>query len=112
MEAIPMLATLELFDYLMIALTTALVQFVFSVTAGPSRSPELRRLRSRIDLLMTHHGLELPMKLSPEVQALARDPSQKIEAIRLHREQTGSGLADAKEDVEDFLSASKTRSKS
>jgi ribosomal protein L7/L12 len=41
--------------------------------------------------------------LSEEVQRLARDPAQKISALKLHREQTGLGLAEAKEDIEDFI---------
>lgn len=40
--------------------------------------------------------------LSEEVQRLARDPAKKIEAIKLHREQTGLGLAEAKADIENF----------
>jgi ribosomal protein L7/L12 len=41
--------------------------------------------------------------MSEEVQRLARNPAQKIEAIKLHREQTGLGLAEAKADIEDFI---------
>lgn len=44
----------------------------------------------------------MPSPLSPEVQALARDPKQKIAAIKLHREQNpGLGLAEAKREAED-----------
>jgi len=53
-----------------------------------------------------HHGAELPSRLSPEVQRLARDPSEKIAAIKLHREQhPGLGLADAKAEIEDFAAS-------
>ena len=45
----------------------------------------------------------LRAKMSEEVQRLARDPAQRIEAIKLHREQTGLGLAEAKTDIEDFI---------
>jgi ribosomal protein L7/L12 len=34
---------------------------------------------------------------------LARNPSQKIQAIKLHREQTGVGLKDAKDAVEAYI---------
>jgi ribosomal protein L7/L12 len=37
------------------------------------------------------------------VQELARDPSRKIQAIKLYREQTGAGLKEAKEAVESFI---------
>lgn len=43
------------------------------------------------------------LALSQEVQNLARCPDRKIEAIKLHREQTGAGLADAKEAVENYM---------
>jgi ribosomal protein L7/L12 len=42
------------------------------------------------------------VSMSEEVQRLARDPAQKIAAIKLHREQTGLGLAEAKANIEDF----------
>ena len=44
----------------------------------------------------------LRASMSEEVQRLARDPAQRIEAIKLHREQTGLGLAEAKADIENF----------
>jgi hypothetical protein len=63
----------------------------------------LRRLEDKLDALLKHHGIELPSRLSPEVQRLAKDPSQKIAAIKLHREQNpGLGLAEAKKEIEDF----------
>jgi ribosomal protein L7/L12 len=41
------------------------------------------------------------LALSPEVQALVR-AKQKIQAIKLYREQTGTGLKEAKDAVEAF----------
>jgi hypothetical protein len=38
--------------------------------------------------------------LSDRVKQLASDPSRKIEAIKVYREETGAGLAEAKEAVE------------
>jgi hypothetical protein len=43
-----------------------------------------------------------PMALSVQVQQLA-DAGNKIAAIKLYREETGSGLADSKESVEAYL---------
>lgn len=37
---------------------------------------------------------------SDRVRELARDPARKIEAIKAYREETGAGLAEAKEAVE------------
>jgi len=63
---------------------------------------DLRRVERKLDALLKHQGVVLPSPLSPEVQALARDPKQKIAAIKLHREQNpGLGLAEAKREAED-----------
>jgi ribosomal protein L7/L12 len=40
--------------------------------------------------------------VSAEVKALADNPSNKIAAIKLHREETGVGLAEAKAAVEAY----------
>jgi hypothetical protein len=40
--------------------------------------------------------------LSDRVKQLASDPTRKIEAIKVYREETGAGLAEAKEAVEAF----------
>ncbi len=44
-----------------------------------------------------------PRPLSDRVKEIARDPARKIEAIKLCREETGASLADAKQDVEDYI---------
>jgi ribosomal protein L7/L12 len=71
---------------------------IFSVT-------DLRRIERKLDAVMKHLGVTLPPQasMSEEVRQMARNPSQKIAAIKLHREQTGLGLAEAKSDVEDFI---------
>jgi ribosomal protein L7/L12 len=70
---------------------------------------QLVRLEKKVDLILKHLGLEYVEDtprclLSPEVQAAALDPGRKIEAIKLHREQTGVGLREAKDAVEAFIS--------
>ena len=37
------------------------------------------------------------------LEELAADPRRKIEAIKVYREETGAGLAEAKEAVEAFI---------
>ena len=69
---------------------------------------QLARLERKVDLILQHLGITYvetapPCPLSPEVQDLARDPSRKIAAIKLHREQTGVGLKEAKDAVEAFI---------
>ena len=43
--------------------------------------------------------------MSDRVKQLAVDPSQKIEAIKVYREETGASLAEAKEAVEEFINS-------
>ena len=69
---------------------------------------QLVRLEKKVDLILKHLGLEYvedtpKCLMSPEVQALARDPTWKIEAIKVHREETGVGLKEAKDAVEALI---------
>ena len=68
-------------------------------------SAAVARVERKLNALLRHHGVD-PMQvlpLSERVKQLANDPSRKIEAIRVHREETGAGLAEAKEAVEAYL---------
>ena len=110
-----MLAVLEFWDFFWIWFIVGLAGG--SVFAGgraviarfkPSDAARLRRLEEKIDLILTHLGLDyqeatVPGGLSDEVKALADDPAKKIEAIKLHREQTGLGLKAAKDAVEAYI---------
>ncbi|MFJ9853537.1 hypothetical protein [Streptomyces sp. NPDC101150] len=61
----------------------------------------LQLLERKMDLLLAHHGVEGPPEdpAFKEIDALLAQ-GKKIHAIKLHREATGSGLAEAKEAVE------------
>jgi hypothetical protein len=97
----PLLAILEPGDYRAIALIVLI--FASFASLWTRQRVDLRRLERKLDGLLNHQGVESPSRLSPEVQLLARDPSRKIVAIKLHREQNpGLSLADAKSEVEDF----------
>ena len=97
----PLLAILETGDYGAIAIIVVICASFASFWTR--QRVDQRRLERKLDALLKHQGVELPSRLSPEVQLLARDPNKKIAAIRLHREQNpGLGLADAKAEVEDF----------
>jgi len=39
------------------------------------------------------------------VKELARDPSRKIEAIKVYRDESGASLYDAKQAVEDYIAS-------
>jgi Ribosomal protein L7/L12 C-terminal domain len=109
----PMFAVLEFWDYAIIAVvvsafaggTAAYASFSFR----PTDSARLARLERKIDAILRHLNIEYvdpasPERLSEEVQALANDPAKKIQAIKVHRQQTGLGLKEAKDAVEAFIS--------
>ncbi len=100
-----MLAVLELGDYVAVFMIILLV--TSTVYMRPTGLGQLRRLERKLDLVMRHLGIEVPdpttaAGLSAEVRQLA-DEGRKIEAIKVHREQTGLGLKDAKDAVEAYL---------
>src|SRR5262245_15706843 len=66
---------------------------------------DLARVDRKLNLLLKHMNISYDevVGLSDRVKELARDPSRKIEAIKAYRDETGAGLADAKETVEAFI---------
>jgi ribosomal protein L7/L12 len=54
---------------------------------------------------MPSRGTAAKAAMSDCVKQLASDPSQKIEAIKVYREETGASLAEAKEAVEAFINS-------
>ncbi len=65
----------------------------------------LRQLEHRLSLLLRHFNIDpaAGSPLSERVRELADDPARKIEAIKVYREETGAGLAEAKAAVEAYL---------
>ncbi len=105
-----MFAVLEPWDFLWIIVS--LIVFASAAAASTlSRSNEsarLRRVEAKLDMILRHLELEYTDPatsegLSPEVKTLADDPTQKIAAIKLHREQTGLGLKEAKDAVDAYM---------
>ena len=106
------LAILEFSDYAFIAVIVAVFARVTVFTKR--REIDLRRverqlklLEQKLDALLKHEGIEPPplppSGLSPEVERLASDPTTKIAAIKLYRQQNpGVGLAEAKAKIEEF----------
>ena len=62
-------------------------------------------LQRRVDSIARHIGLDsvIARELSERVKELARDPALKIQAIKAYREESGSGLAEAKDAVEAYI---------
>ncbi|GAB7033246.1 ribosomal protein L7/L12 [Streptomyces sp. NPDC021749] len=85
-----------------IALVVLALAVVSSSTDRRSKTLERRltRLEHKVDLLLAHAGIEEPQdpRLAEIDELLAQ--GKKIQAIKLHREVTGAGLAEAKEAVE------------
>lgn len=63
------------------------------------------RIERNLNALLRHHGVDPTqgLPLSDRVKQLASDPARKIEAIKVYREETGAGLAEAKEAVEAYI---------
>lgn len=65
----------------------------------------LRRIERKLDAIMAHLGLAEVDRSGLSSQAkLYADSGQKIAAIKQHREDTGAGLAEAKQVVDEYLS--------
>jgi hypothetical protein len=106
-----MFAILEFQDYVGIF---GIVNLAVCIIVGgiysfrPSDAARLARQERKLDALLRHLKVEYvdPASsdgLSDEVKRLADDPRSKIAAIKLHREQTGLGLKEAKEAVEAYI---------
>lgn len=66
---------------------------------------DVARLDRKLNLLLKQMNIpyEAVFGLSDRVKEMARDPSHKIEAIKVYREETGAGLAEAKQAVETWI---------
>jgi hypothetical protein len=83
-----------------------LVVAIFLLVVGSSWTAVVRnnrqrlgRLERKVDLILTHLGLDPNQGVNLEVRELMK-AGQKIQAIKLYREQTGVGLKEAKDYVE------------
>ena len=85
------------------------VVVVFGILNAERQAASIRRDVARLDrkmnLILQQMNISFDeyVGISDRVKELARDPSRKIEAIKVYREETGAGLADAKKAVEEFI---------
>lgn len=97
----PLLAILETRDYALLAaivIVGSLTAMIRSTVPARLRL-DLRRLERKLDALLKHQGIELPS----EVEFLAKDPNQKIAAVKLYREEhPGTSLREAVTKVEEI----------
>lgn len=102
-----MFAALEIADYVILVLMFLLFTGSSAYAAlRPRERARLFRIDRKLDLIIQHLQIDVTKldEISEDVKRLA-DQGEKIPAIKLHREQTGLGLRDAKEDVEAYLAS-------
>jgi hypothetical protein len=68
---------------------------------------EVARVDRKVSLILKELNInyEDSFALSDRVKEIARDPTRKIEAIKAFREETGQGLYEAKQAVEEYISS-------
>jgi hypothetical protein len=76
---------------------------LFSASLRPADRDRLLRIEQKLDLIMTHLGIDYVPPPKAAWQELADDPGQKIDAIKAYREQHSAGLVEAKKAVEDYI---------
>src|SRR5262245_12535288 len=93
-------------DWLVIILIVIVVLAILNTErhAGVVRR-DLARVDRKLNLLLNYMNISFDEfgVLSDRVKELARDPSKKIEAIKLYRDETGARLSEAKKTVEAFM---------
>ncbi len=72
---------------------------LIQVLVPKSPDANLLRLERKIDLILEHLGLDLNQGVHEKIMELMK-ADKKIEAIKIYREQTGTGLKEAKDYVE------------
>ena len=102
-----LLAVLELTDFAIIAAIVAVLAGGAATAASyfrPADRDRLARVEQKLDLLLTHAGVDYTPAPKAAWQALAEEgPARKIAAIKTYREETGAGLAEAKRAVEEYV---------
>jgi ribosomal protein L7/L12 len=88
----------------LLTVLAALAVVVVVRSSHANMTAHLRRVEQKLNALLRHHGVEPTQgpALSDRVKELAADPARKIAAIKAYREETGAGLAEAKEAIESF----------
>jgi hypothetical protein len=86
-------------------LSVAISILVLALYSYWATTARLRGIERKLNALLRHHGVDPTrgLPLSDRVKQLAADPARKIEAIQAYREETGAGLAEAKEAIDAFI---------
>lgn len=85
----------------------ALALAIFVVTAQARMQDSIARIDRKLNALLRHFDIDAAdaLGVSDRVKELARDPSKRIEAIKVYRAETGVGLAEAKDAVDAVINA-------
>jgi hypothetical protein len=105
-EELSVIAVLDASDLFWIWLIVIVFAGGTAAYLRPTEGARVQRIEKKLDAILRHLGIYFrgaAAGLSAEVRALADDPAKKIQAIALHRDQTGVGLKDAKEAVEAYI---------
>jgi ribosomal protein L7/L12 len=89
---------------------TDCVLLVFVVIANGiafSYSRRIQELERKLNLVLTQLGIDPTARVAPSshVMSLAADPRKRIEAIKAYRVQTGAGLKEAMEVVDNVAAS-------
>lgn len=98
-------AVLEFSDFGAIALLIVVLAGAGRAASAyrrPSDRNRSERVEQKLDLILTHLGIDYVPPTKAAWQKLA-DAGQKINAIKAYREEYGGGLAEAKKAVEDYI---------
>jgi len=77
----------------------AIIVILFAYIEIQQLKAELRRQSEELDSIRAKLGIIEPSTVAPEIRRLLQE-GRKIEAIKVYREMTGVGLAEAKAAVE------------
>ncbi|WP_072143647.1 hypothetical protein [Pseudanabaena sp. 'Roaring Creek'] len=88
--------------YVFFLATTLII--LFSLETSIKRlERRMKRIDYALSLILNRMEIEIPSQLSERVKQIALDPSRKIEAIKIYREENRSSLLEAKEAIENFI---------
>ncbi|TYQ23431.1 hypothetical protein [Pseudanabaena sp. UWO310] len=88
--------------YVFFLATTLII--LFSLETSIKRlERRMKRIDYALGLILNRMEIEIPSQLSERVKQIALDPSRKIEAIKIYREENRSSLLEAKEAIENFI---------
>ncbi len=85
--------------WMLVAILSVVVLSLFVRGGGNGSTGRILAIERKVDLILANLGIEPNQGLDKQIVDLVRS-GQKIEAIKLYREQSGVGLKEAKDYVE------------